>query len=457
MTLQTTLKTLSLAMLSAWVLHSPLGLAASAADAAKLNSTLTPMGGERAGNADGSIPAWTGGDTHVDPAYKPGGKRLDPFASEKPLLSITARNLAQYADKLSDGSKEMFKRFPDTYRIDVYPTHRTAAAPQWVYDNTFKNATRVTMAEGDSGPVPKGAYGGIPFPIPQNGAEAIWNHLLNWRGTALQMHFRHYLITADGKPVMTTDGNAIQQMPYYFPNGSPETFEGDYWLFRMVNAGPPIRAGEQIIGHTNIEAEKSAAHVYLTGQRRVRKLPNACCDTPTPATAGVMSFDELSVFAGRIDRFNWKLVGKKEMYIPYNTNKFQTAAKPEDLLGAHHLNPDYVRWELHRVWVIDADLAPGKRHQLPKGRYYLDEDTWQALLADRWDADGHLAKTLWSLPADMPDIPAQAQLSSGFYDLTSGAWFIQNVYAGLPSQYKVVDQYSASEFSPAAMAGQGVR
>ncbi|MNO98444.1 hypothetical protein D3C76_901910 [compost metagenome] len=305
--------------------------------------------------------------------------------------------------------------------------------------------------------MPEGAFGGIPFPIPQNGAEAMWNHVLNWRGTSVSMHFRHYLMTADGKQVMTTDGQAIQEMPYYYKEGTPESFAGDYWLFRLLNVGPPLRAGEQIMGRTNINGDLSQAHVYLTGQRRVRKLPNACCDTPTPATAGVMSFDELSVFQGRMDRFNWKLVGKQEMYIPYNTNKVQAAAKPEDLFLPHHMNPDYVRWELHRVWVVEADLAPGKRHQLPKGRYYLDEDTWQAMLGDRWDANGQLAKTLWSLPAVMPDLPAQAQLSSGFYDLTSGAWFIQNVYTGLPEQYGMVDRYRASEFSPAAMAGAGVR
>jgi len=451
------LKALCFALLGSLAICSQMTVAATAEDAAKLSKSLTPFGAERAGNADGSIPAWDGGYTKVDPSYKEGGKRSDPFAADKPLFSITSKNLAQYAGKLSDGTKEMFKRFPDTYRIDVYPTRRTAAAPQWVYDNTLKNATRAKLVDSSAGPVPQGAFGGIPFPVPSNGAEAMWNHVLNWRGTSVAMHFRHYLMTADGKQVMTTDGKAIQEMPYYYQEGSPETFAGDYWLFRLLNVGPPLRAGEQIMGRTNINGDLSQAHVYLTGQRRVRKLPNACCDTPTPATAGVMSFDELSVFQGRMDRFDWKLVGKQEMYIPYNTNKVQTASKPEDLFLAHHMNPDYVRWELHRVWVVEADLAPGKRHQLPKGRYYLDEDTWQAMLGDRWDANGQLAKTLWSLPAVMPDLPAQAQLSSGFYDLTSGAWFIQNVYTGLPEQYGLVDRYKASEFSPAAMAGAGVR
>ena len=448
------LKSFCAAVLSTAVLSLQPVLAAGADD---LGKQLTPLGAERAGNADGSIPAWDGGYTKVDPAFKPGGKRNDPFAADKPLFSITAKNLDQYASKLSDGTKAMFKRYPETYRIDVYPTRRTAAAPQWVYDNTLKNAREAKLVDSSAGPVPQGAYGGIPFPLPKNGAEAMWNHLLNWRGVSLAMDFRHYLMTADGAQVMTTDGKAVQEMPYYYQDGNAASFDGDYWLFRLLNVGPALRAGEQIMGRTNLNGDKSQAHVYLTGQRRVRKLPNACCDTPTPATAGVMSFDELSVFQGRMDRFDWKLVGKQEMYIPYNTNKVQAAARPEDLFAKHHLNPDYVRWELHRVWVVEADLAPGKRHQLPKGRYYLDEDTWQAMLGDRWDANGQLAKTLWSLPSVMPDLPAVAQLSSGFYDLVSGAWFIQNLYAGKEQQYAVVDRYKAAEFSPAAMAGRGVR
>jgi hypothetical protein len=453
MTSQFKLKAFCFAMVGTLALST----CAMAASVDELGKSLTPFGAEKAGNADGTIPAWDGGYTTVDPAFKPGGKRSDPFAADKPLFSITAQNLDQYADKLSEGTKAVFKRYPDTYRIDVYPTRRTAAAPQWVYDNTRKNAERAKLVDSSAGPIPEGAYGGIPFPIPKNGVEVMWNHLLNWRGTSLSIDTRHFLMTADGTQVMTTDGKAVQEMPYYYPEGSPESFNGDYWLVRLLTFGPALRAGEQIMGRSNLNGDKSQAHVYLTGQRRVRKLPNACCDTPTPATAGVMSFDELSVYSGRIDRFNWKLIGKQEMFIPYNANKVQTAAKPEDVLGKHHLNPDYVRWELHRVWVVEAELAPGKRHQLPKSRYYLAEDTWQAMLGDRWDANGQLAKTLWSLPAVMPDIPAVAQLTSGFYDLVSGSWFVQSLYAGKESQYGIVDRYKTSEFLPAAMAGRGVR
>ncbi|WP_447750111.1 DUF1329 domain-containing protein [Pseudomonas nicosulfuronedens] len=434
--------------------HGAFG-AVSAEEAGKLKTTLTPLGGERAGNADGSIPAWTGGYTQVDPAYKDGGKRGDPFASEKPTLTITAQNMAQYAGKLTPGIQAMLKKYPDSYRLEVYPTHRSAAAPQSVYDATFANATSGKLVDGPAGPMPDGAAGGIPFPIPGNGVEAIWNHLLRWRGASWHSNFNQYLTTADGKHVLTNDSRGDFQMPWYLPGGSAE--KGVYWSIRMINDGPPLRAGEAITGLENLNADKAAVWTYLPGQRRVRRLPNACCDTPTPATAGVMSFDELYVFNGRVDRFDWKLVGKQEMYIPYNANKVFTAPSAESLLDAHHLRSDAIRWELHRVWVVEATLKSGQRHVMPKSTYYLDEDTWAAVLGERYDARNQLAKVVWTSPVVMPDLPGVVTLTNGFYDLLSGAWFAGDLFAGKSEQYRIVPPYKDSVFTADAMAGEGVR
>jgi Protein of unknown function (DUF1329) len=426
-------------------------------DAQQLKTNLTPLGGEKAGNTDGTIPAWTGGYTTPIPGYRAGGHRGDPFANEKPLFSINAKNMDQYADKLSDGVKAMMKKYPDTYRVDVYTTHRTAAAPQWVYDNTYKNATRAKIANKPSGPTPEGAYAGIPFPLAKTGAEVMWNHQLRWRGEAWHFDVHQYLGTADGRLVLSTDGQAEQMMPYYAKDSAPEKWNGEYWMIRLINAGPPIRAGEAIVGRENVDDDKTQSWVYLTGQRRVRKLPNPCCDTPTPATAGVMSFDELEVFSGRMERFDWKLVGKKEMYVPYNCNKIMQPPKDSTVLTKHHLNPDSVRWELHRVWIVDATLRQGQRHQAAKSRYYIDEDSWQGVLGDRWDSKGQLWKTLWALPMVMPDLPATASLNFGYYDLTSGTWYSANMYNEKQEQYKITPRWPDRVFTPDALAAEGIR
>ncbi len=455
-----TTKTLSLriAILSALLSFGSLAMAGvTPGQAAKLKSDLTPFGAEKAGNADGTIPAWDGGFTQAIPGFENGGRRPDPFANEKPILSITASTMQAHADKLSEGLKAMLKKYPDSFRVDVYPTHRTAAAPQWVYDNTFKNATSAQIENGKL----EGAYGGIPFPIPQNGAEVMWNHLMRWRSSAWHMDVRGVQTTASGSHVPSVLSSVDFQMPYYFKDGSLEEakskYNGVFWMIRMLNYGPAIRAGEAILGHENLDPDKSQTWVYLTGQRRVRKLPNACCDTPTPASAGISMFDQTDVFNGRLDRFDWKIIGKKEMYIPYNANRLLQRPS-RDVLLDHHLNPDDVRFELHRVWVIEATVAAGQRHLAPKRRYYVDEDTWIATMADHWDANGQLWQMGFSTPIVMPDIPATASPQSfGFYDLLSGAWYYDGMLNDSKEQYKVVPPYSDTTFTPEAMAGEGIR
>ena len=433
---------------------APAHAAVDAQKAAELKASLTPLGAEKAGNKEGSIPAWTGGVATGTPAFVGNsGRRADPYAADKKLYSVTSKNMAEHADKLSDGSKALLQKFPASYRIDVFPTRRSAAAPQWVYDNTFKNATRARLSKSL---VVEEAYGGVPFPIPSNGAEVMTNNLLRWRGEASRVTQQAYLGTADGKLVMTTDATLEQQFPYYFKDGSLEKFGGEYLLNRFIVAGPSIRAGEAVVSRIDVNEDKSRAWVYLTGQRRVRMLPNACCDTPSTATSGLMTYDEIFVFSGRMDRFDWKLIGKKEMLIPYNVNAFMQPTKATDVLGAHHLNPDHVRWELHRVWVIEATLAPGARHNAARSIYYVDEDSWLAVLGDRFDAKGQLWKTLYQLPVVAPDLPGIIPGAYGFVDLLSGTSFANGLMQGKPNQLQVVPRFKDTHFTADSLAGTGI-
>jgi hypothetical protein len=429
----------------------------SAAEAARLKTELTPLGAERAGNKSGSIPAWSGGATTASAADKSGGRRGDPFKDEKPLYTVSAKTMAQHADQLSDGTKALLQKYPDSYRLDVYPTHRTAAAPQWVYDNTLRNATQARLVDGPAGPTPQAAYGGIPFPVPANGAEVMWNHRLRWRGEAFRWDVRQYQVGADGRRVLVNDGAGDNQSPYYFRDQSPEKWNGNILDLRISNAGPPIRAGEALLVRVNANDDKTAAWVYLVGQRRVRKLPNPCCDTPSPQTAGVMTFDELEGFAGQMDRFEWKLLGKKELLVPYNSNRTLQPTRDEDVIGKHHLNPDHVRWELHRVWVVDAKVAAGKRHPSARTLYYVDEDSWHVLLADRWDAQGQLARTVWQIPYVMPDLPAVTTVTFGLHDLLAGTWYANGIFNSKAEQYRAMPRYRDDTFSSEALAGQSLR
>jgi hypothetical protein len=425
--------------------------AVSAEEAAQLKGPLTPLGAEKAANKDGSIPAWTGGLTQ---AGKSGGKRADPFAGEKPLFTVTAQNVAKYADKLSDGQQAMLKKYPN-YRVDVYKTHRTASAPQWVYDNTFKNATRGKLAK--DGYSFEGAYGGIPFPMAKTGVEAMWNSTLAWGGEAMDYDFRIYITTADGQRVLAGNVLVENQWPFFAKDGSPENMR-NFHQYRLTVNGPPQKAGEALIlQETPDQFNGRQVWQYLTGQRRVRKLPNAAYDTPSFVTSGVSNFDEISLFDGPMDRYDWKLVGKKELIVPYNSNKIYVPSKDGDILSERFLNPDHMRWELHRVWVVEANLLPGKRHVMPKRTYYLDEDTWLAVLSDGWDAKGQLWKTFWRHAVAAPELPGVVPGMFGHYNLQTGDWIANMVMNERPDQIKFVPTRPNSHFSPDSLAGEGVR
>jgi hypothetical protein len=427
--------------------------AATAEEAARLKSDLTPLGAEKAGNKDGTIPAWSGGYTKSPDGYKSGAVRQDPFAEEKPLYSISAKNMAEHADKLTDGQQAMLKKYP-SYRIDVYPTHRTAAAPQFVYDNTFKNATRVKA--GANGYSIEGAFGGIPFPIPKTGAEAMWNHQLRWQGDSV-LYLAGSYVTSGGKPVMASMTRNEMSFPYFYKGDTPESFKGDYWLLYQVTTAPGFKAGETILLRDPVDyaGKGRQAWQYLVGQRRVRRAPSIAYDTPNSVTSGVDFFDEVSLFVGALDKYEWKLVGKKEMIIPYNVNKFFQKS-PEDVLGPNHFNPDHVRWELHRVWVVEATLANGKRHVIPKKKFYLDEDTWNAVLYDGWDARGQLWHSGMALPILAYEFPGVITYPFSVQDLLKGS-YSATMINGQPTQYGQVARWPDSNFTPEAAAARGVR
>jgi hypothetical protein len=441
---------LAIALLSAGLVQA----AVSPEQAARLNSDLTPMGGERAGNADGTIPEWTGGYTEVPAGYQSGDKRADPFAADKPLFSVSAGNMAQYADQLAGGTKALLKKYPD-YRLDVYPTHRSAAAPQWVYDNTMQNATRATL-DVETEKV-SGAYGGIPFPIPQNGAEVLWNYRLSWQGADTHYApFDSLLMTAGGKKILASRGRQWLQRPYYFKEGSLETFDGKYQFIKLLTEMPASKAGEAVVTHSDMDPGKRAAWQYLVGQRRVRRAPNIAYDTPNFVTSGVGFFDEVAMLFGPTDRHDLKLVGKKELLVPYNNNR-AAAVSSDELVKPGFLNPDLVRWEKHRVWVVEATLKAGKRHVVPKRTYYVDEDSWQVLLLDGYDAQGKLVRQTYSLTLLAPEMPVlTASVMSGNYDLETGAYFI-SLTNDLKVQFQEYPRPSAAFFTPDAMASDSMR
>lgn len=431
------------------VLHA----AVSDQEAKQLGVTLTPIGAEMAGNKDGSIPAYTGGLTTAPAGFDKGkGVRPDPFANEKPLFSIDAKNADAYADKLSDGQKAMFKKLSG-FRMDVYPTHRTVVYPQAVREKTMKNATQAKLS--DAGDTAVGASGGIPFPIPKQGIEVMINHIARYQGPSYVIpRYSAYNVDAAGKRVLSTQGAWTLESPFYSQKEGEPTL---YNRARTNYSGPARRAGEAVMTFESVDGEKPRrAYQYLPGQRRVRLAPDLAYDTPNPSTSGMSTMDDVNLFNGRMDRYDWKLVGKKEMYVPYNTYRFTYAADPDQVFGNAFINPDFVRWELHRVWVVEATLKPGARHIYSKRTFYVDEDSWAVLSNDQYDGRGQLWRPGFAYLTALYDADAINTTTSGHYDLIAGTYYI-NIWPSTGGVVVSDNMTSDSRWTPDSLAGSGVR
>ncbi|MBV8500335.1 MAG: DUF1329 domain-containing protein [Paucibacter sp.] len=433
------------------------GAAVPADEAKQLGSNLTRFGAEVGANADKSIPAYDGG-VAVPTAYKKGsGIRPDPYAVEKPLYSIKGVDAAKYADKLTAGTRELLKKFP-SMRVDVYPTHRSIAFPKYVLDNTAKNATSVKTTDGGLGL--EGTYAGIPFPIPKTGAEVMWNHVLRFQGPTQFTKYDSINVDSAGKAVLATSGEIYVDTPYYDAKRTAASADNDvYFRTKITYTAPARRAGEALLAQDYVNPMKYGrkAWQYLPGQRRVKLAPDIAYDTPNPGAAGASTYDDAWVFNGAMDRYDWKLVGKREMIVPYNDYKLAYAKDPFAAATPGHLNPDYVRWELHRVWVVEATLKEGKRHIYAKRTFYVDEDSWSAVASDEYDARGSLFRAGFIYLNSAYEIPTPATNAQAFYDFTSGGYNVSGLLGAYEIGLKFIDAMPATQWTADALAGSGVR
>lgn len=427
-------------------------------EAKKLGTTLTPIGGEVAANADGSIPKWTGGLTQAPAGFKKGDHHIDPFPGDKIEFTITNANKAQYKDFLTAGQNALFELYPDTFKINVYQSRRSAAAPQYVYDATKANATRAELIDNGNGL--KGAAIGVPFPMPSTGLEAIWNHILRFRGVDVETSRAQAAPTAGGAYNLVEYDEEIH-FKYTRPEETPEKLSKNNVLFyfKQVVTQPARRAGTALLVKETMDQQKEPrqAWTYNTGQRRVRKAPNVAFDTPGTLTDGLRTTDDFDMFNGSPERYNWELVGKKEIYIPYNDYRLHSdELKYDQILMPGHINPEYVRWEKHRVWEVKATLKEGVSHLYKTRVFYLDEDSWQISAADLYDNRDQLYRVAIAHGLNYYEVPAQWSTLEVFHDLQSRRY----IAMGLDNEgrmYNFDAKLTDSDFTPSALRRRGIR
>ncbi|MCE3262422.1 MAG: hypothetical protein K0R43_1501 [Pseudoduganella sp.] len=395
----------------------------SQAEVERLGKDLTPVGAEKDGNKAGTIPAWTGGITKAPAGFDPKNGYADPLPNEAPLYTITSANMDKYKDVLTPGQMEMLKRYP-TYKMNVYKTYRTASYPQTVYDNIKAEASKADLTGGGNG-VTGTVKTTVPFPIPKTGVEVIWNHLMRYRGGTIERHTAEFPVQTNGAftPVTRTEKVAFAQG---MPNPEPNRLV--YYMATLT--GPSSVAGDALLVVDPMDQVKESrlAWTYNPGQRRVLRAPNVAYDSPGQGADGLRTTDDYDGFNGAPDRYDWKLVGKKEMLISYNNYKLTNKAiKYADIVRPGHMNQDLVRYELHRVWVVEATLKPGKRHIYAKRVFYVDEDSWQVAHTDAYDGRGELWRVHEIGGIQYYDAQTHYFANEVFYDLQARRYLLSGI------------------------------
>ncbi len=424
--------------------------AAAERDFSRLGKDLTPIGAERAGNADGTIPAWEGGLTQPPAGWTREQGYVDPFPDDKPLFTITAANAAQHAAKLTPGTQALLKKYPGTYRMNVYQTRRTAALPKDVTDRVRDQAPKVEL----NGFGLRNLGGSTtPFPIPSNGLEAIWNHLVRHTGGGTSRTAHSFPVRSNGDYYKI----GFKSQRIYAQNmADPEPNRLFYALGYFTE--PATLRGTIFLVHEPVDqvAEQRAAWIYNAGARRVRRAPDLAYDGINDGSEGMIVTDQVDGYNGAPDRFEWKLLGKREVYIPYNTYRIgDKSLKYKDIIGKNTINADLVRYELHRVWVVEGTLKAGQRHIYGKRTFYLDEDSWSVVSEDAYDTRGGLWRVALLGMVQYYDAVVPWYRFGAVHDLTSGGY----IAGGFDNEIREPLQFGVkgklSDFQPDALRRLG--
>ncbi|AZD86957.1 hypothetical protein C4K14_4135 [Pseudomonas chlororaphis subsp. aureofaciens] len=429
-------------------------------EAARLGQDLTPMGAERAGNADRSIPAWSGKWLGLPPQLKyegSGSPYPNPYAAEKPLFVITANNMQQYAANLTDGQQALLKRYPETFNIPVYASHRDFRFDQRLYDDIKKNALSAELI--NDGNDTHNAWAASPFPIPKSGSELMFNHTLAGRAYTEEANYQQSVVYSNKEQVQEQYNYKIYSV-WSSPEKNQENANGVLTNFLITTLEPIRKKGEITVGHEFINPTSSPrqAWQYSPGQRRVRRAPTVGYDSPTGA-GGFRVYDEDRLFNGAPDRYNWTLVGKREIYIPYHNYQIDdpSVSREQILATTGHINPQYMRYEKHRVWVLQADLKPSSRHIYAKRVLYLDEDTWAATLADNYDSRGQLWRTNMQTSVYAYEMQRYQARLGIYQDLIAGSYLVDRLLVDQKPAKLNASNFVDDDFTPGNLRKLGTR
>lgn len=426
--------------------------AQEAEDALPALAPTTPMGANPLGNEAGTIPPWTGGLTpQTNPLPANVTALPDPFADEEPLFIISAENMAEHDRHLTPGHMALMAAYED-FTLSVYPSHRSCGYPQHVYDATKANAENASLKPNAVGV--SGAIIGPPFPTPQVGEEVIWNHLLRYRGHKLTRQFTTITPTAGGRivPIIIRDDIILD---YADPSLFNPTQLGETRLRFIQNiVAPKALAGIVTLVHDTMDHGRNPrrAWQYIPEIERAVRAPVLAYDSSQSSADQLATVDQYDMFNGALDRYDWQLLGKQEIYVPYNSYKLaQPGIAYGEMLNTGHVRSDLKRYELHRVWVVEANLKPDEDHIYKKRVFYIDEDSWTIVHVDLYDKDDALWRVQEGYLMAYYNVPLCTTEAESVHDLQARRVYV----SGLKNNEPPVDWQGSAlnpdDFTPASV------
>ncbi|MBI3171460.1 MAG: DUF1329 domain-containing protein, partial [Hydrocarboniphaga effusa] len=313
--------------------------AATAPDLRRVSGRLTAVGAEADASEDGTIPAWEGGlqKAQWPAAFKPGGRLVDPYSRDKPLFVITAANAAQYAGKLSNSHKMLLAKYP-SYQIPVYPTRRSASYPQAIYDATQANIGKARLIGSDA---LTSARLGFPFPLPQNGVEVMWNHRTRYRGDSFMGVTSQAVVSGSG--ISSRNKSVFRTLFRYGNIKNPADIDQENIIvYGVTYVGESLQARPDFVAlfHETANSIKKARGIWVLLNRmggKMMRIPPIGYDQPYYGSEGLYFIDMIDMYNGAFDRYVWKLIGKRELYIPYNAYRLSDGSfKNDQLLKSPH-------------------------------------------------------------------------------------------------------------------------
>jgi len=419
----------------------------------RLGQDLTPMGAEKAGS-DSGVGSWSGASIDGSALLQgyDGGALPNPYASDKPLYTITAANAGDYDAQLTTGQKALLATYPDTFKLNVYGSRRSCTYPDFVYKAAKRNAEVGKVVDGGNGI--SESIMASPFPIPSSALEIVWNHTLRYRGERVARDFNYAAPTANGDYTLTYTRDEIVFSYSDAQNSRAEDLNNISIWFVAYTSAPARRAGNVVLVHEtlNMAKEGRKAWTYSPGTRRVRRAPNIAYDNPVTNGDGLGTSDQYDGYNGAPDRYDWTVAAKAEKLS--QQNNYQAVLTPyEELLQAGHANQDVMRYEMRRQWVVEGNLKGDARHIYAKRVLRMDEDSSQMSAGEMYDGRGEL----WRIQeiGQAPDYRPEAQVcwTTGgefTYDLLAGRYLGLAMKSGRPANFVTgLERLTPDYYTPA--------